>query len=95
MIYDSLRYYIIISITNNNIVIYNLCLHMLEENEVVKLRQKYIDLYNTFDKNKLIAMKCGRLADLILKTPETWDAYNVILKWIYLCKLNCIHLCLF
>lgn len=64
----------------NNIIIYDLCLHMLEENEVVELRQKYIDLYNTFDKNKLIAIKCLRLADLILKTPETWDAYNVIFK---------------
>lgn len=64
----------------NNIIIYDLCLHMLEEIEVVELRQKYIDLYNTFDKNKLIAMKCSRLADLILKTPEIWDAYNVIFQ---------------
>lgn len=51
----------------------------------MELRQKYIDLCNTYDKNKLIAMKCSRLADLILKTPETWDAYNVTFKRSYIC----------
>lgn len=67
-------------IQTNNKINYDICFYVFEENEVVELRQKYIDLYNTFEKNKLIAMKCLRLADLILKTPETWDAYKVIFK---------------
>ncbi|VVC42039.1 HAUS augmin-like complex subunit 6, N-terminal [Cinara cedri] len=47
------------------------------EKEVVELKQKYINLYNNFEQNKLLVLKCVRLAEIILKTPETWDA-NVI-----------------
>lgn len=50
------------------------------------MKKNYIDLYNKFEQNKLIAMKSARLADIILKTPETLDAniinsvFNVRLK---------------
>lgn len=47
------------------------------ENEVSILKQKYINLYNIFEQNKLMAMKCARLADVILKTPETVDAHMI------------------
>jgi len=47
------------------------------ENEVFVLKQKYINLFNDFEKNKLMAMICAKLADIILKTPETVDAHMI------------------
>ncbi|XP_022172378.1 uncharacterized protein LOC111035164 [Myzus persicae] len=46
-------------------------------NEVSELKQKCINLCANFQQNKLIALKCARLTDIILKTPETLDA-NII-----------------
>lgn len=45
-----------------------------EENDVAELKEKYTDLFSNFEQNKLIAMQCSRLADIILKTPESLDA---------------------
>lgn len=58
-----------------------MCFNILTECEVAELKQKYIHLYDKFEQDKLIAMKCAGLADIILRTPETWDAniINVIL----------------
>ncbi|CAH1736440.1 unnamed protein product [Aphis gossypii] len=47
------------------------------ENEISELRQKYINLSTNFQQKKLIAMKCARLTDIILKSQETLDA-NII-----------------
>lgn len=46
-------------------------------------KQKYIDLYSKYEQNKLIAMKCAKLVDIILTIPETYDAniINVSLKY--------------
>ncbi|XP_001944251.2 uncharacterized protein LOC100166290 [Acyrthosiphon pisum] len=43
-------------------------------NEVSELKQKCNNLYANFQQNKLIALKCARLTDIILQTPETLDA---------------------
>lgn len=51
--------------------------YILEANEVSELKQKCINLCANFQQNKLIALKCARLTDIILKTPETLDA-NII-----------------
>lgn len=56
-----------------SIIIYYV-FYILKENEVAELNQKYINLYANFQQNKLIAMKCARLTDIILKTQETLDA---------------------
>ncbi|CAI6361446.1 unnamed protein product [Macrosiphum euphorbiae] len=46
-------------------------------NEVSELKQKCINLYANFQQNKLIALKCARLTDIILQTQETLDA-NIV-----------------
>uniref|UniRef100_A0A2S2QV13 HAUS augmin-like complex subunit 6 N-terminal domain-containing protein n=1 Tax=Sipha flava TaxID=143950 RepID=A0A2S2QV13_9HEMI len=44
------------------------------ENEVAELKKKYIYLYDKFNQNNLIAMKCAKLADIISKTPKNCNA---------------------
>lgn len=56
---------------------------ILQENEIAELRQKYIDLYDKFEQNKLIAMKCAKLADIILNVPETYDANIINVRFKY------------
>lgn len=40
----------------------------------MELKQKYANLYTKFEQNKLLVLKCASLAEIILKSPETWDA---------------------
>ncbi|XP_025194944.1 uncharacterized protein LOC112594398 [Melanaphis sacchari] len=47
------------------------------ENEVSELKKKYINLYTNFQQNNLIALKCAKLTDIILKSQETLDA-NIV-----------------
>ncbi|XP_060875809.1 uncharacterized protein LOC132949066 [Metopolophium dirhodum] len=46
-------------------------------NEVSELKQKCINLYANFQQNKLIALKCARLTDIILQTQEFLDG-NIV-----------------
>lgn len=50
---------------------------MFLENDIAELKNKYINLYNKFEQNNLIAMKFTKLADIILTTPIMYDA-NII-----------------
>lgn len=45
-----------------------------KDNDVSQLKQKYTQLYDDFKQNELIAIVCAKLADIILKNPESWDA---------------------
>lgn len=36
-----------------------------------------MNLYENFEQKKIVAMKCNRLADIILKTQENWDANKI------------------
>lgn len=54
---------------------------MLEEQEVAVLKQKVTNLYANFEQNKLIATKCAKLTDIILKTQVSLDANIVQLNF--------------
>lgn len=47
---------------------------MFVEEELAELENKYINLYKNFEQNKLIALKCTKLADIILTSPNVYDA---------------------
>lgn len=36
-------------------------------------------MYDNFKQKKLIAIKCAKLADIILNTPKIWDANMISL----------------
>lgn len=66
---------------------------MFKEKEVAELKKVCTDLYNNFEQNKLIAIHCAKLGEIILKTPEFLDAimiksiFNVSFKNKYLLLL--------